>query len=437
MMTPLKVCTNCGVENAMERSSCASCGSVFTQDEPERETTLAPFPLEENHIPLRRRARLTRRRVLGLGGAALLAAIGTPFLVSAVAAHRQEMTIVEISPEHSFLAGLAWSTDGKKVAACDDTGIMHIWAIANPLIISRSVLSVNVAAQGIVQSFTIPGQQGIPIVNALAWSPDGKYLAIASDLASIMDATAGTLVRMLQPSKGDGDIVQIAWSPDGQYLATAKANRTNDKGNIHIYLWATNGWSETQQLPGAYDAISSMVWSVQGNRLLVAGDISTSPTLQSNVQIWDGETATPLLLQKAEYTGGTSGAAWSPDGNFFVVGTGEKNRSVLRVYTTAGTFHSTYASSDQSSLVAMVWSPSNHIEAVFGPSANDASMAIYQWNAANGQLLSTSTAAETAEQGGWDQYNFVWSPDGTQVAYTEVSSLAIWRPGWSFPSFDE
>ncbi|HEU5383858.1 MAG TPA: hypothetical protein VFV38_51320 [Ktedonobacteraceae bacterium] len=56
-------------------------------------------------------------------------------------------------------------------------------------------------------------------------------------------------------------------------------------------------------------------------------------------------------------------------------------------------------------------------------------MAIYQWNASSGQLLSTSTAAETAAQGGWDQYYFVWSPDGTQVAYTEVSWVVIWQPG--------
>lgn len=441
MPTPLKVCANCGAENALKSISCSSCDSLLPQGEPDRETTLAPFSLKDGPIPFWKRARCIRRRVVfGLGGASLLAAISTPFLVSAVqhllATHRQEIRIAAISLEHAFLTGAAWSPDGKKFAACDDTGIMHIWNIANPLTASQSILSVNVVARGIVQTFTIPnGGDTIPVVNAMIWSPDGKYIALASDVASIMDATTGTLVRALGSAKNNESIAQIAWSPDGQYLATAHSNGTNQKGNTRIQIWATNGWAEGKQLAGEYDTCSSMAWNRDSKRLLIAGDISTNPALQSHVQIWDIETASPLLLQKADSPGGTSEAVWSPDGHSFAVGTGEKNRSVLRVYNTAGTFQAAYASSDQSPLVAMTWSPSNHINAVFGPSMDDASMAIYQWNASNGQLLSTSTAAETAEEGGWDQYYFVWSPDGTQVAYTEVSWVVIWRPGWSFPSF--
>lgn len=128
-----------------------------------------------------------------------MAAISTPFVASAVqrllATQRQEATIATISLEHAFLRGAAWSPDGKKFAACDDTGTMHIWNIANPLTASQSILSVNVVARGIIQIFPIPdGGDTLPVVNAMTRSPDGKYIAIASDGASIMDATTGTIM---------------------------------------------------------------------------------------------------------------------------------------------------------------------------------------------------------------------------------------------------
>lgn len=434
MPTPLKVCANCGMENAMEKSFCSSCRSPFPSPESVQETLSEPASSQERSPSSRRRTRLTRRSVvLGLGGVSLLAALSTPLLIKGLpalfASHGQEVTIATISPEHAFLSGLAWSPDGKKLVACDDSGALQIWKIANPLTRSKSILSVDAVARGIAQLFTVPGVS-LPVVNAITWSPDGKYLATASASTSIVDATVGTLVRSLGPSGDDGDILQVAWSPDGQYLATASSNRTNQKGNTRIQIWATNGWTEVKQLAGEYDTCSSMAWNRDSKRLLIAGNISTNPVLQSHVQIWDIETASPLLLQKADSPDGISEAVWSPDGRFFAVGivAGEKNTSILRVYNTAGTLQTTYASSDQSPLVAMVWSPSNRIAAVFGPSTDDLSMVIYQWNASTGQLLSTTTSAENADTGGWDQYQFVWSPDGTQVAYTEVSEVVIWRP---------
>lgn len=41
------------------------------------------------------------------------------------------------------------------------------------------------------------------------------------------------------------------------------------------------------------------------------------------------------------------------------------------------------------------------------------------------------------EMGGWDRYQFIWSPDGALVAYTEFSELVIWKPGWFFSQFDD
>lgn len=423
MTTPLQCCTNCGAENIMAETACPRCGQDFPVAKAEQELLPVQFSSKEKLSPPQKLSRVTRRGVmLGLGGAAVLATIGVPFMIKVgqhlAATQNQEITLVPFSQDgDGFSSGMAWSPDGKKLVVYGD--MMYIWNIADPLTHSKNILKVNVALPGIVA--------------AAAWSPDGKYIAVASDLTSIVDATTGALLRSLGPrSSGNGGIVQIAWSPDGQYLATAYADGTTNEGNTRVQRWITKSWTQAKQLPGAYDEITSMAWSPNSKKLLIAGDISTNSDLRSNVQIWDGETTAPLLLQKADYSGGTYGAVWSPDGRFFAVGAGDGN--VLRVYTAEGTFSTSYASSDI--LVTMAWSPTNHLLAVFKPgSGGGLSMVAYDWDASSGQLRSTSFTHE--EMGGWDQYQFIWSPDGALVAYTEFSELVIWKPGWSFPQFDD
>jgi len=64
------------------------------------------------------------------------------------------------------------------------------------------------------------------VVQAMAWSPDGKLLASGSADAAVQvwDAHTG---KTLLTYKGHAGIVEaVAWSPDGKLLASASADKT-------------------------------------------------------------------------------------------------------------------------------------------------------------------------------------------------------------------
>jgi WD40 repeat protein len=113
----------------------------------------------------------------------------------------------------------------------------------------------------------------------------------------------------------------LAFSPDGKRLAVS--------GNREILIHSLDGATPPQRLPGLSDRILSLVFSKDGSLLVAAGGTAS---LFGEVQIWD--VAAGKLKRSLTLTGDTVfGASISPDASKIAVGCTDNSVRILDAAT--------------------------------------------------------------------------------------------------------
>jgi WD40 repeat protein len=222
------------------------------------------------------------------------------------------------------IEAVVYSPDGKRFAASGWGGIITIWN-ALPREASASGSGQPAAANDGQPLVTIPSAANC--VFALAFSPDGKYLAAGTNdphgLIKIWEVATGRLVRTLpgrsDPARGHSDaVLSLAYSQDGKRLLSGSYDRT-------AILWDLEaGTSKT------FRGHESWVYSVafapparpheKETRIVTASQDGT-------VMVWSIATqksAAPFL----GHIGPVYAARFSPDGRF-VASAGYDKRVLL------------------------------------------------------------------------------------------------------------
>jgi WD40 repeat protein len=250
----------------------------------------------------------------------------------------------------------------------------------------------------------------------LAWSPDGKRLAIAteSNAFSVWDTASWEQVWEI-PISSSGWLYVQGWSPDGKRLAASGAPASFSAAYTAL-LDAETG-QELAHLdddqPG-YMHLRSQSWSPQGDRLVTGAllfDGSKSPA-----RVWDAASG-EVLLKLPEQEGSTTMGVYSPDGRYIATISGS---GLVRVWDA----ESGQPVSPEVNLADQVldihWSP-NGARIVVGATSKGVI------------VLDALTGAQVAsyELGNAMKTSVAWAPDGKHllvaISGTDPSVLPAWQ----------
>ena len=310
------------------------------------------------------------------------------------------------------VTAVAWSPDGKRIAAGSDDGVWVLDAVTGE------------------ELFSLECGRGVGLV---AWSPDGSRIATASDGdVRVWDAVTGENVLSL---KHDHRVESVAWSPDGSRIVTSstfddirvwdaatEANVASFEHDHRIrsvalspddrcivassvggaWVWDAVTGKELLSLECAHE-VGSVAWSPDGSRI-VGGS-----TFDGGVWVWDAVTGKELL--SLGYGHGAGSVAWSPDGRRIAAGYAVGG---ARVWD-AGTGESLFSLGYGHEVGSVAWSPDGS-RIVTSSTFDD----LRVWDAVTGkELLSLER--------GHGVGSVAWSPDSRCIVTSSTFDvLRVW-----------
>jgi mono/diheme cytochrome c family protein len=165
-----------------------------------------------------------------------------------------------------------------------------------------------------------------PVITAIAWSPDGKHLAVAgSHEVLIHQADGGGLVRRV-PS-GSPRTTSLLYSPDGRYLI-AGGGAPGQFGQVQVWDASAADYAPLKNWQVATDLPLGLSLSPAGDRLAFGGADRTVRVIAMS----DGRE----LLKVEQHSDWVFGAAFSADGAQLV--TGGRDKSVKLLDASSGQF---------------------------------------------------------------------------------------------------
>lgn len=291
------------------------------------------------------------------------------------------------TPLHSFqnhkdtVQALAWSPDGKYLATGGRDKQVHVWDIAS----GNKIFTYS---------------RHPTYVYSLAWSPDGKRI-VSTSFATVHVWDALTGDNVVTYHDHSLWVYTSAWSADGQYIATGGA-----EGEVHF--WTDFSGANIYKYRATSRVVKAVAWSpVAGSAKIVAGCEDAA------AHSWNTTTGNAPLIYSGHAKEVTS-VACAPDDH--QIASGSRDRTVQIWDACTGKTLFTYRGHVKE-IYIVAWSPDGKFIASAGEDK-----CIHLWDAATGRTAYTHQCHKGAV------YGLAWSPDGKLLASAGDDTIVyVWQ----------
>ncbi len=301
--------------------------------------------------------------------------------------------VTRYDDQASPVQGIAWSPDGKRIAAALLDGPVAIVDASNGKELAR---------------YMGHRQQ----MGTVAWSPDGKYIASGGMDKQVQVWDAGSERRLYTHHEQNGSIAALAWSPDSSRVASASYD-----GTVQVFDALTG--AHTLVYRGHSGSVTALAWSPDGARIASGGYDDT-------VQVWSAQTGRTLLVYRG-HTTHIASLAWSPDGTRIASGSNYPDTRTMQVWTVGDTGNPGNApkllfsyQGVSISIASIAWSPDGK-RLLYADGAN-----LDMAEASNCNLIFKYTYSQPDDGQQLPLDMVLWSPTGKSIAFSAVG-LIIWQ----------